>query len=351
LVGPTGSSPSSRRWPSIRDFDGAVTKDSSRIELLPERVERRLRDRNIRHVLVVPHARTWDLPFTKIFHRHGITAAMSFHPCSSEVLLALAQRDRAHRTPAKAARRTFIGPDLGEKVTGILTTPLADARFEHEFTNGDTMRDRVPECAIAGLVCHGTAPSSSADPGTLALRPDAPGLNVLEFINAPLQECRLVILQSCWGGRIEATRRDDPVLGVSQILRDAGVGTVISARAKIPQELAPCVLDVLQVLVQFLPIEQALRECMAFLHIRWGELTKIAPTLASHDVESPLELEYRLFGTPGLHTTESSGPRRLRARLRWWVWKHRPKRWLQRHTDWLTDREHSETSPRPHSMQ
>lgn len=275
--------------------------------VLPSSIVGALERMRIRRLAVVPHDILYRAPFGQLPWRHstlGSCFELSVHPTGK-----LAVR----HTAASSPRRPRIGFFQG---AGLEAAPREFWALASAWGDGDNVVERdtstregsfVQEAGgfdALYLACHGSPPSTEPADEFLALGPAGQVVHLSEVAALDLRRCRLAVVQACWTGWMEH-RRELPVQGFPQALRDAGVAAVVAPMFPVMDALCPVFTAVYARALRFLSANRALGYTLNVLRRHGQSLCAAAgraaldPSLwrGPHTFEA---YEYRFAGDAGV---------------------------------------------------
>jgi len=310
--------------------------------LLPPALSRTLRVARVTHLRVVPHGALYRLPFGRLETGHGSVAAsfsMSLHPTGRAAARAATHRFRPLRRRATLAH--LVGPELsnarpiecGVQDLSALQRALGRSSRTARILSIDGSQQQLAavvtqlsEYDVLHFLCHGQK-GSALSPANLLVAAGRPATLTARVISElPLQQCRLVVLQSCWTGWLDHSRTN-PVQGLPQAFTDAGAHAVIAPLTQVPVALAPVFTHVFYRALAFLPAERALHRALLVLRTYGAKLLPRDPEAAAAYAawgSSFDTLEYRYTGASDVRF--GSWLSRLIGRVHFWWFERRLSR-------------------------
>lgn len=306
--------------------------------LLPEQIAATLDSREISRLIIVPHDILYRAPFGLLPWRDvrlSTRFGLSLQPTGS----------------LAGARPATPWKPRGEyPLVGFIIGPrLADAKREQEALTAalgrnadvvsvDTTQDEggaealvreAPRFDVLYLACHGDTPESSVEEACLELGQPYETMPLAQVASLPLQQCGLVVLQSCWTGWM-IHLRENPVQGFPQALLDAGARAVIAPMVPVDDPLCPIFTAVLGRVLRFLPVCEALARTLEILR-RHGHALAAGDPAAVRSLKERggfAAFEYRFTGDPEIDLTAGKTDRFL-AQLRLHFWLAGQRLWNQ----------------------
>lgn len=306
--------------------------------LLPEQIATTLDSREISRLIIVPHDILYRAPFGLLPWRNAVLSirfGLSLQPTGS---LAGARPAIPWKPRGERPRVGFvIGPRLAyAKREGKALAAAFGRAAEVMFV--DTPRDQdgaeafvreAPGCDVLYLACHGNTPESSVEEACLELGKRDERMPLARVASLSLQQCGLVVLQSCWTGWM-VHLRENPVQGFPQALLDAGARAVIAPMVPVDDPLCPLFTAVFGRVLRFLPACEALARTLEILRrhgraLAAGDLNAAAAFSERGGFEA---FEYRFTGDPEIDLTAGRMDQFL-ARLRLHFWLAGQRLWNQ----------------------
>ncbi|WP_437590684.1 CHAT domain-containing protein [Sorangium sp. So ce1000] len=330
--------------------------------LLPGKIAAALEAARVQHLRVVPHAALYRVPFGRLALGSASLVerfSLSLHPTGQ-----LAAASAAASAAALPERRSLLGHVVGpeneaaaggpggalalaapapvrcadreeqalRRGAGTVAPPVKVSRIDGVTSSIDQVLAGMSACRLLHVTCHGREGGAHDQQPSMKLGNDEhAGLEPRALVQARLDGCALVFLQSCSTGWMEH-RRTNPVQGFPQAFCEAGVRAVIAPLIKVPQALAPIFTGVFYRALRFLPAEKALQRALSVLRAHGSVLCASEPEAqeAWDEHGSTMDnFEYRYTGETGITLGGLASRCIGRASFAWFEWR---LRWAARST-------------------
>ncbi|WP_437928350.1 CHAT domain-containing protein [Sorangium sp. So ce291] len=327
--------------------------------LLPGKIAAALDAARVQHLRIVPHGALYRVPFGRLALGPAYLVerfSLSLHPTGQLAAASAASGRTAARPQRRSLLGYVVGPenepapragDPGDSLALAAPEPVRCAeREEQALRRGagavaplvkvsridgvtsslDQVLAGMAACGLLHVTCHGSEGGAHDQQPSMKLGNDErAGLEPRALLEARLDGCALVFLQSCSTGWMEH-KRTNPVQGFPQAFCEAGARAVIAPLIKVPQALAPIFTGVFYRALRFLPAEEALQRALSVLRAHGSVLVASDPEAqeAWDEHGSTMDnFEYRYTGETGITLGGLASRCVGRVSFAWFEWRLR----------------------------